>query len=113
MIRPSSMNEAVASLSRGLMPSTRMIVLLEHSGDLGHGRRPEFVAGDQGAEDLLQTTEEAVLIGARPGVGAPARHERRAVEGEADEGRTLPAESSQVREHPLARGILEVQPDST
>ena len=38
------------------------MVFLEPFGDFGHGRRPESVPGGQGAEDLLQLAEEAILV---------------------------------------------------
>src|SRR3954453_13798370 len=63
--RPSSMNEAVESLSRGLIPRTRMIHFLKVEGDLGDRRRLEFGPPGDGAEDLVQVHEQAVL--GRPG----------------------------------------------
>src|SRR5437764_4756134 len=84
--RPSSRNETVASLSRGLIPRTR-IVLFQMVGDFGHGRGPKIGPGGHFPQDLIDPCEHPVAVGLGASEAAAAGQEGRAVNHEIEPSR--------------------------
>src|SRR5262245_18895061 len=97
--RPYSTNEAVASLSSGLIPRTRMVHFLKMSGHFGDRRGFEFGPIGTRAEDLIHVGEEAVLVGLGGDEAVLAGHERGAMDCQADAGKVHAPQALQEWQH--------------
>src|SRR5262245_4254785 len=106
-VRPSSRKETVASLSSGLIPSTRMVFVLrgltppalQVGGNFGDGGRAEVLPAAEDPQHLVRAGVQPVLGGRVGGVAVAARHQRGAVQGEADAGEPPPPQPVQEGEH--------------
>src|SRR5215469_4332856 len=108
---PSSMKETVESLSRGLIPSTRIVLRLQLLCQLGHhnGREPSRCG--QVRKDALDQAEDSLLVVDSAGVRPFARHQGGTVNGETNVGPTTPLGDRQQVQHVLAKRRFKVQPD--
>src|SRR5262245_26542977 len=110
MTRPSSTNEAVASLSSGLIPRTRMVIFFQLAGYLGDRRGTELGPRGQRLQDLFDAGEQPVLVGRGAGVGPPARGQRGAVDGETDARQLAAAQLPEEGGNAAAQRVLEIEP---
>src|SRR5262249_33360317 len=98
---PSSMKDAVASLSNGLIPRTRMVALLKMTCDFAHRGGPELGPLRQRLTDLFHAGEQPGLGLGGGRVMVLARRQRRAVNREADARQVPVPQLSQEGEHPF------------